>query len=223
MLQNSERRRQVAHYFRVHGEEAVNSLTHGIGAALAVVALVVLVVLALTRGTAWHLVSYTVYGVCLVALFLASTLFHGARNPRKRTILRRVDHACIYLLIAGTYTPFALIAMRGPLGWSILGIVWGLAVLGILFKIFFIDRWVVASTLAYVAMGWLGIVAYRQMLGNIPPAGLALLLAGGVVYTAGVVFYARSRIPYNHAVWHLFVLGGSACHFLAVSSLIAAG
>lgn len=202
------------------GEELVHSLSHGVGAALAVAALVALVVLAFLRGTTWHIVSYSIYGVSLFALFLASTLYHGVQKPRLRPILRKVDHACIYLLIAGTYTPFVLISMRSSLGLTLLTIVWAMAVFGIVYKIFFIDRFVVLTTLAYVAMGWMSIVAWREMVASIPPVGLTFLMVGGAFYTIGVVFYALTRIRYTHAVWHFLILAGSACHFIAVLTLL---
>jgi hemolysin III len=204
------------------GEELAHSVTHGVGAALSLAALVTLVVLAVLQGTKWHVLSFTVYGVSLLAVFLASTLYHGVQKPRLRPILRKVDHAAIYLLIAGTYTPFVLISMRGTLGLTLLTIVWGLAVFGIVYKIFFIDRFVVLTTLAYVGMGWMSIVAWREMVANIPGPSLVLLMVGGGLYTLGVVFYALTKIRYTHAVWHLFILGASACHFAAVLTLLGA-
>ena len=156
----------------------------------------------------------------LLALFLASTLYHGVQKPRLRPILRKVDHACIYLLIAGTYTPFVLISMRSSLGLTLLAIIWAMAVFGIVYKIFFIDKFVVITTLAYVVMGWLSVIAWREMVANIPPMGLTFLMIGGVLYTVGVIFYAMTKIRYTHAVWHLFILGAAACHFVAVLTLL---
>lgn len=202
------------------GEEIAHSVSHGVGAALSVAALVALLILAVMYGTTWHIFSYAVYGVSLVALFLASTLYHGVQKPRLRPILRKVDHACIYLLIAGTYTPFVLISLRSTLGLTLLGIVWGLAVFGIVYKMFFIDRFVVITTLAYVAMGWMSVVAWRDMVANIPRLGLIFLMVGGGLYTVGVIFYAMTRIRYTHAVWHLFILAASTCHFVAVLTLL---
>ena len=202
------------------GEEIAHSVTHGVGAAFSVVALVTLLVLAILRGTTWHVLSFAVYGVSLVAVFLASTLYHGIQKPKLRPILRKVDHACIYLLIAGTYTPFVLIAMRGTLGLTLLAVVWGMAVFGIVYKIFFIDRFVVLTTLAYVVMGWISIFAWQGMVANLTPAGLTLLMVGGGLYTVGVIFYAMTKIRYTHAVWHLFILGAAACHFAAVLTLL---
>ncbi len=202
------------------GEEIAHSVTHGVGAAFSVVALVTLLVLAILHGTRWHVLSFAVYGVSMVAVFLASTLYHGIQRPRLRPILRKVDHACIYLLIAGTYTPFVLIAMRGTLGLTLLAIVWGMAVFGIVYKMFFIDRFVVLTTLAYVVMGWISVLAWKDMVANLTPAGLTLLMTGGGLYTVGVIFYAMTKIRYTHAVWHLFILGAAACHFAAVLTLI---
>jgi hemolysin III len=202
------------------GEELIHSLTHGIGAALAVAALVILVVLAATRGTTVHVVGYSIYGTSLVALFLASTLYHGIQRPAWRPILQRLDHACIYLLIAGTYTPFVLISLRTTLGLTLLSIIWALAVVGILYKIFFINRWTVISTAAYVVMGWLAVVAWREMVANLAPVSLVLVVVGGALYTIGVIFYAMTRIRYTHAIWHFFILAAAACHFAAVLTLL---
>ena len=204
------------------GEEIVHSVTHGLGAVLSAVALVTLLVLAVTRGTKWHVLSFAVYGVSLLALYLASTLYHGVQKPRLRPILRKVDHACIYLLIAGTYTPFVLVSMRSSLGLTLLTVVWAMAVFGIVYKIFFIDKFVVLTTLAYVVMGWMSVIAWREMVANIPGVGLTFLMIGGGLYTIGVIFYAMTKIRYTHAVWHLFILGASACHFVAVLTLLNA-
>ena len=204
------------------GEEIVHSVTHGLGAVLSAVALVTLLVLAVTRGTKWHILSFAVYGVSLLALYLASTLYHGVQKPRLRPILRKVDHACIYLLIAGTYTPFVLVSMRSSLGLTLLTVVWAMAVFGIVYKIFFIDKFVVLTTLAYVVMGWMSVIAWREMVANIPGVGLTFLMIGGGLYTIGVIFYAMTKIRYTHAVWHLFILGASACHFVAVLTLLSA-
>lgn len=202
------------------GEEIVNGITHGIGAVLSIAGLVVLVVLAVLYGTIWHIVSFSIFGASLIILYTASTLYHSIQAPKARPILRIIDHSSIFLLIAGTYTPFLLTALRGPWGWTLFGVVWGIALLGIIFKIFFIGKLEVLSTLAYVGMGWLCIVAIKQLLAAMPPYGVAWLIAGGIVYTVGVLFYAIKKIPYNHAIWHLFVMGGSFCHFFAVSSLV---
>lgn len=202
------------------GEEIAHSVTHGLGAALSLAGLVALLVLAILYGNRWHIVSFAVYGVSMLALFLASTLYHGVQKPRLRPILRKVDHACIYLLIAGTYTPFVLVSMRSTLGLTLLVIVWALAVFGIVYKIFFIDKFVVITTLAYVFMGWMSVIAWREMVTSIPRLGLYFLMIGGALYTVGVIFYAMTKIRYTHAVWHLFILGAAACHFVAVLTLL---
>ena len=202
--------------FYTTGEEIANSVTHGIGTGLAVAALTLLVVLAAVYGDVWRVVSFSIYGSSLVILYLASTLYHSFQNPKVKHTFRILDHASIYVLIAGTYTPFALVNMRGPWGWMLFGIVWALALLGIVFKVLFIGRFEVLATAAYVGMGWLVVIAFKQMLIAVPPGGIFWLAMGGVSYTLGVVFYAWQKLPYNHAIWHLFVLGGSICHFFAV-------
>jgi hemolysin III len=197
-------------------EELANCLTHAFGFLFGLAGLVVLVVSAAMTGDAWTVVTFSVYGASLVLLYLASTLYHTARHPGLKNFLRVIDHSAIFLLIAGTYTPFTLLNMRGPLGWTIFGIIWALAVIGIFFKSVDINRWPVLSVLLYIAMGWLGIVALKPSLEFIPAGGIALLLAGGITYTVGVAFYALEKLPYNHTIWHLFVLGASVFHFFAV-------
>jgi hemolysin III len=198
------------------GEEIVHSITHGIGAGLSIVGSTVLVVLAVLHGNIYQIVGFSIYGATLFILYLASTLYHSFQHPKVKRIFKIIDHSAIYLLIAGTYTPFLLISIRGVWGWTLLVIIWGLAVLGISFKTLFIHRFQKLSVLAYILMGWLSVVAIRELVINIPPGGLIWLAAGGVVYTVGVIFYALHKIPYTHAVWHLFVLGGSICHYFAV-------
>jgi len=197
------------------GEEIANSVTHGVGAALSVLGLVVLVVVAAMRGTAWHIAGCAVYGGSLVLLYLASTLYHALPRGRAKRVFQILDHSSIYLLIAGTYTPFTLVTLRGAWGWWMFGVVWTLAVAGIVFKCFLTGRFQVLSTAAYVAMGWMAVVALRPLLSALPWAGFLWLLAGGAAYTAGIVFFA-SRRRYAHSVWHAFVLAGSICHFVAV-------
>jgi hemolysin III len=198
------------------GEEIANGITHGIGAALSIAGLVILVVLGARYGDAWHIVSFSIYGSTLIILYLASTLYHSIQHPQAKEVFRIIDHASVYLLIAGTYTPFMLVSLRGAWGWSLFGVIWGLTVLGIGFKIFFINRFKVISTLVYVLMGWLGVIAIKEMIANIETGGLIWLFAGGISYTIGVIFYAWKKLPYNHTIWHLFVLGGSICHFFAI-------
>ena len=198
------------------GEEIANSVTHGIGLLLSVAGLAVLLVLAILRGTAWHIVACSVYGVSLVCLYTASTLYHAAHSARVKRGLKIFDHSAIYLLIAGTYTPFLLLNLRGPWGWSLFGVIWGLAFVGILFKLWFVDHFEHVSTGVYVAMGWLVIIAAKPVLAHVPAVTLTWLVAGGFLYSAGVAFYMWKRLPYSHAVWHVFVLGGSICHYFAV-------
>ena len=197
-------------------EEIVNSLSHGIGLLLSVAGFAVLLVLAIRYGTAWHVVGCAIYGSTLICLYLASTLYHGNPSPRLKRALRIVDHSAIYLLIAGTYTPFLLVNLRGGWGWSLLGIVWGCAMAGIVFKFWFVDHFKVLSTVLYLAMGWLVVIAARPLVTHVSAVGLRWLVAGGVMYTVGVVFYASRKMPYGHAVWHVFVMAGSVCHYLAV-------
>ena len=198
------------------GEEIVNSITHGIGAGLSIAGLTLLVALAVLYGDVWRVVSFSIYGSTLIVLYLASTLYHSFQHPRVKRVFRTIDHASIYLLIAGTYTPFLLVCMRGNWGWTLLVVIWGLALLGVGFKVLFTHRFQKLATLAYVLMGWLCVIASREALSSIPTGGLIWLAVGGVVYTVGVVFYVWKKLPYNHAIWHLFVLGGSTCHYFAI-------
>lgn len=201
-------------------EEIANTLTHGIGLLLAIGGLVVLLYLSLTLGTRAHLWSTAIYGASLVALYGASTLYHSVRDPVRKRVLRVVDHCAIYLLIAGSYTPFMLVNLRGAWGWTLFGIVWSLALLGLIFKLFFTGRFERLSLGIYLGMGWLAILAVRPMIEHVPPLGLLLVVIGGLLYTGGTWFYARDHLPFNHAVWHLFVLGGSACHYAAVVTAV---
>lgn len=197
-------------------EERLNAVTHGAGAVLALAGLVVLTVAATLHGSVWHIVSFVVYGISLFLLYLASTLYHSFSNLKLKHIFKVIDHSAIYLLIAGTYTPFALVLLHGKLGWTIFGVIWGLACLGILFKIFFVKRFKVFSTICYLIMGWLMIVFIKPITASLPIAGYSWLIAGGIFYTSGSVFYLWRRLPYNHAIWHLFVLAGSFSHFMTV-------
>jgi len=197
-------------------EEAANSITHGVGAGLSILALVLMVVSASLHGTARTVVGAAIFGSALVALYTMSTLYHALGHPRAKRVFKILDHSAIYLLIAGTYTPFCLSTLRGPWGWSLFGVVWGLAALGMVFKAFFTGRFDALSVAVYLAMGWLALVAAVPLWRALPEAGLAWLLAGGVCYSSGVVFYVWHRLRFHHAIWHLFVLGGSICHVLAV-------
>ena len=197
-------------------EEIANSVIHGIGIVLAIGGLGVLTAFASVYGNAWHIVSCSVFGATLVILYTSSTLYHSIQLPRAKTVLRILDHSAILLLIAGTYTPFTLVNLRGPWGWSLFSIVWGLAFLGIIFRVTILRRRMTVFFLLYLIMGWLVVVAFKSMLASIATGGLVLLLLGGVVYTIGIGFYAWRRLPYNHAIWHVFVLIGSVLHFFAV-------
>jgi hemolysin III len=202
--------------FYTRGEEVANAVTHGIGAGLSVAALVLLIVFAENKGDKWYVLSYTIYGISLLLLYLESTLYHSITNMKVKKLFRIFDHASIYLLIAGTYTPFTLTVLRPTVGWIIFGIVWTLAIAGIIMKVFWIGRFNVISTLIYIGMGWIIIFAMKRLMMLLPTAGIVLLFAGGIIYTAGAVLYLIDRIPYNHAIWHLFVMGGSICHFLCI-------
>jgi hemolysin III len=198
------------------GEEIANSVTHGVGALLSLLGTGLLLYRAARDGTTLHVVSFAVYGACLFLLHLSSTLYHALRPPRAKRVFRVFDHCSIYLLIAGTYTPFLLISLWGPWGLALLIAVWTLAAAGIVFKSLFIGRLRRVSVALYVLMGWMIVVAAREVWLHVPPAAIAYVAAGGLSYTLGVAFYAWKRLPYNHAIWHLFVLGGSACHYVAM-------
>jgi hemolysin III len=197
-------------------EELANSITHGIGLALSVVGMIALVVLSVMRGDAWHIAGCTTFGVTLVLLYAASTLYHTFHTPRLKRILKILDHAAIYLLIAGTYTPFTLVNLRGFWGWTLFSLVWGLSVFGILWKLVHVERFQIVSTLVYLAMGWVVLIAIKPVMSSVPSWGIVWLVAGGLFYTVGVVFFALNRLRYNHAIWHVFVMAGSICHYIAV-------
>jgi len=198
------------------GEEIAHAVTHGLGLVLSIAGVAVLVAAASVRGDAWHVVSCAVFGVTLVLLYAASTLYHGVHHPRAKRVLQQFDHAAIFLLIAGSYTPFALVTLRGGWGWTLLALVWGLAALGIALQIARRSRVRRPLVPIYLVMGWLALIAIGPLVRSLHPQGLVLLFLGGIAYTLGVVFFAWRRLPYNHAVWHLFVLAGSACHFICV-------
>lgn len=197
-------------------EEIANRLTHGAGVLLGVAGLVLMVVASARHGDAWHVVSTAIFGSTLVLLYTASTAYHSVEREKTRLLLRKFDHAAIFLLIAGTYTPFVLVTLRGAWGWSLFGVVWGLAVVGVTLKFWFAGRFKVVSTLIYLAMGWLVMIAIKPLMAALSADGLKLLVAGGLCYTGGAVFYLWKRLPYHHAIWHLFVLAGSICHWAAV-------
>jgi hemolysin III len=197
-------------------EEKLNILSHAFGLVLSVVALVLLVVFASLEGTAWHIVSFSIYGASLLVLYSASTFYHYSKTPKLRHRLNVFDHASIYILIAGTYTPFTLVVLNGWVGWTIFGISWGLALAGVILKLFFTGRFDKISTIAYVLMGWVIVFAIKPLVQNLPIEGLLWLLGGGISYTVGAILYSIKRIKYNHAIFHIFVLLGSFCHFMAV-------
>lgn len=194
-------------------EELFNSITHGIGALLSIVALVILVVIAARRRDVLAIVSFAIYGSSLLILYVSSTLYHSLTAPRAKAVFRVLDHVSINLLIAGSYTPITLLALTPGWGWSLFGVVWGLAILGILLNIAGLEKTRRISLILYVLMGWLVIVAIKPMLAMVPAGLLYFLFAGGLFYTVGILFYAVKKIPFNHGIWHLFVLGGSICHF----------
>jgi len=197
-------------------EELANAASHGLGVLASLAAGVVLITLASTHADAWHVVGAAVYVAALVTLFTASTLYHAIPYPTAKQRLKVFDHCSIYLLIAGTYTPFTLTALRGGWGWSLFGVIWGLAIAGIVFKLFATGRFRRLSTGIYVAMGWMVLVAAVPLVRSVPGVVLAWLLIGGLTYTAGTLFYHNRHVPYSHAIWHLFVLVGASCHFVAV-------
>ena len=211
-------RQAVASADRLVLEERASVLTHALGVIASVAVTTLLLISSARRGGAWEIVGAAIFVATLIGLYLASTLYHAARNPLLRARLMVVDHCAIYLLIAGSYTPFMLNDLRGGWGWSLFGVIWGLAVAGTVFKLFFAGRWRLLSTGIYVAMGWLAIIAIGPMVRQLPSATLAWLIAGGIAYTAGTPFYHFQRIKYGHAIWHLFVLAGSACHAMAVAT-----
>jgi hemolysin III len=198
------------------GDELASSVIHGIGIVLSIVGLAVLVAHTASYGTASDVLASAVYGSSLILLYTASTLYHSIRAESVRRMLRTLDHIAIFLLIAGTYTPFTLIALRGTWGWSLFGAVWSLALLGIALEMGLLKRYRRFAVLLYVAMGWVGIVAFRPLLAHLQTGGMVLLLAGGAAYTLGVPFYLWRKLPYHHSVWHFFVLAGSVLQFLAV-------
>lgn len=198
------------------GEELANALTHGVGATAALAAGAVLVTLTAIFGDGWQLAGAIVFGTATLLLYTASTLYHAISHPVLKGRLKVFDHCAIYLLIAGTYTPYTLLVIGDRLGAIIMAIVWSLAVAGIIFKIFFVGRFQMVSLLTYLGMGWLGLLAAFEIAHNLPPTGIALLLGGGIAYSVGTIFFKVKTIPFNHAIWHLFVLAGCILHFLSV-------
>ncbi|WP_274366309.1 PAQR family membrane homeostasis protein TrhA [Paenibacillus thermotolerans] len=197
-------------------EEVANAITHGLGVVFSISALTLLVVFAALKGTVWSVVSYAIYGVTMVIMYTNSTLLHALPEGKVKDLFEIFDHSSIYLFIAGTYTPILLTALRGPLGWTLFGIVWGIAAGGVAFKAFFTKRFLFLSTFFYILMGWLIVFAWRPLQSLLAAECLQLLVAGGILYTVGSIFYVWRGFPFHHAVWHIFVLGGSIVHFLAI-------
>ncbi|MGR5178651.1 PAQR family membrane homeostasis protein TrhA [Vibrio parahaemolyticus] len=198
-------------------EEWANSITHGIGVLLSIIGLILLLDKSfLVNADTLTITSMSLYGGSMITLFLASTLYHSVPHQGSKRWLKTFDHCAIFLLIAGSYTPFMLVSLRTPLAVGLMAVIWALAAIGIVMKLFFVYRYKRASLITYLVMGWLSLIVIYQLAKHLDGTGLILLALGGAIYTLGVVFYTNKRIPYNHAIWHLFVLGGAACHFFAV-------
>lgn len=197
-------------------EERINISSHAVGLLLSIAAFVLLVIHASANGDVWHIVSFSIFGASLIILFAASTIYHGTRDPDSRARLRVVDHASIYILIAGTYTPFTLVTLNGSIGWTIFAISWGMALSGIVLKLLFTGRYELVSTFMYVFMGWIIVFAISPLIDNLSSEGLSWLVAGGIAYTVGAILYGIEKIKFNHAIFHVFVLIGAFCHFVSV-------
>ncbi|WBX79904.1 hemolysin III family protein [Virgibacillus salarius] len=198
------------------GEEIANAITHGIGALGSIAGLIVLIVYSSLYGTAWHVVSFTIFGTTMVILYLSSTLVHAFPSGKAKDLFEIFDHSSIYLFIAGTYTPFTFLVIQGALGWTMFGIIWGLAIAGTVFKAYFVKKYLITSTILYIAMGWMVTLGWDQIVNNLHPNGVTLLVIGGLCYTFGAIFYVWRGFRYHHAVWHLFVIAGTATHFFCV-------
>ncbi len=210
------RNREDPTKFQSLGEEIANSITHGIGVAISVAILVLLVVFTAKRGDTWRIVSFSIFGSSLFILYMASTLYHSFPQKRVKHFFRIMDHSSIYILIAGSYTPITLISMRGVWGWTIFGLVWGLSILGIIFTVFLIGRFKIISTAIYLFMGWLILIAIKPMILMVPRGMIIWLFIGGAFYTLGIIFYLWKKMPYHHMIWHIFVLAGSISHFFGM-------
>lgn len=209
--------KKKARYRRLSiGEEIFNSVTHGIGTLLSIAALVILAVMATGKGDAWHIVSFSIFGATLVLLYLSSTLYHSFSKEKIKNLFARFDHAAIFLLIAGTYTPFLLTTLRGTLGWTMFGIIWTVAIAGVVIRSIYLTRFRKLMVALYLTMGWMIIFAAVPLIKNLPGISLLFLLLGGIMYSVGVIFYTWRKLKYGHGIWHLFVLAGSIFHFFAV-------
>ncbi len=198
------------------GEEIFNSITHGVGVALSIAALAILVVIAAMKGNVWHVVSFSIFGSSLVLLYLASTLYHSFTKEKVKNLFARFDHAAIFILIAGTYTPFLLTALRGTFGWVLFAIIWGVAIAGVVIRSIYLTKFRKLMVGLYLAMGWMFVVAIGPMMKNLPGISILFLFLGGLMYSIGVVFYVWRNLKYGHGIWHLFVLAGSIMHFFSV-------
>jgi len=197
-------------------EEKLNVLSHGFGFVLSIIGFILLILRAIKLGGTLHMVSFSIFGASMILLYAASTFYHSARSERRRYLLNIVDHACIYILIAGTYTPFALVSLNGWIGWTLFSLVWILAITGIIFKLFFIGRFQTFSTIMYVVMGWIIIAVIKPLLSTLSIPGVVLLFAGGILYTIGAILFSMDKIKFNHAIFHMFVLAGTFCHFIVI-------
>lgn len=197
-------------------EEIVHAITHGVGILLSKVALLVMLMYAVYNGSIWHIVSGTVFGGTMLLMYVASTISHGLPFGKLKDLFQIIDHSSIYLFIAGTYTPILLIPLRGELGWTMFSVVWAIAIIGVIFKIFFVKRFLILSTIIYVLMGWLIVLAWEPLTASLPSDGVIFLVTGGIFYTVGAIFYVWRKFLYHHAVWHIFVLAGSAFHFFTI-------
>ena len=202
------------------GEEIANAVTHGVGALLAIAGLVLLIVFSALEGSAWHITSFTIFGATLTVLYVMSTLYHSLTSQRVKRMFRKFDHMSIFLLIAGTYTPFCLTVLRGWIGWVLFGVVWSCAIGGIVLKAFHTGKKEILSTILYILMGWMVVFFIKPVYLYMSGIGFAFLIVGGILYTLGAFFFVRDKIPFYHSIWHLFVLGGSIFHFFAVLSLL---
>ena len=202
------------------GEVLANSITHGIGLGLSIPGIIFLIIKANRNGNSWHLVSYIIFGISLILLYLSSTMYHSLANRPIKAFLQRLDHTAIFFLIAGTYTPFLLTKLRNGWGWSIFGIIWGLSIFGLVIKLGFKNKFEKPSIILYLAMGWFGAVVFYLTMGNVGNLSLLLLLLGGIFYSVGVIFYRWRSLPYSHAIWHIFVLCGSISHYFSVMQLV---
>ncbi|MGG4265283.1 PAQR family membrane homeostasis protein TrhA [Peribacillus simplex] len=197
-------------------EEVVNAITHGVGVLLSIAALVFLIIFSVQKGSPWHVVISVIYGASMLLLYASSTLVHSFPEGKTKDLFEIFDHSAIYIFIAGTYTPIMLLVIQGSRGWTLLGIIWGVAIIGVVFKAFYVKKFLFLSTILYIAMGWMIVIVWGPLTATMPSAGIKLLIAGGLLYTFGAIFYVWRGFPFHHAVWHIFVLGGTVTHFFAV-------